>query len=255
MTEIKISQNQGITQAIASNLNMSAADCKKVKLSVWQEVMNLVKQNNARNVSTGTKSDYSGTSDVSKINDKSSYSTNFLVHADQSLHIEDSIMDKIKQLLTGNSNKANQSDPIASNNNVNRTSATASQQNAQSTTPTLQSSASEANILADIPVEGSAEAGQTVNSLLNKMGMAEDVKISVISDETSALMSKKNLTPEERTQMLNELHNGMKKLGNSMTKYITSEYGNGSETISPEAFLKWQAAGRTEDAKANNITY
>ena len=48
MAEIKVTTGQGVTQAIASNLGMSGADVKKVKLSVWQEVMKLVDQNNTQ---------------------------------------------------------------------------------------------------------------------------------------------------------------------------------------------------------------
>ena len=51
MAEIKVNTGQGVTQAIASNLGMSGADVKKVKLSVWQEVMKLVDQNNTQQLS------------------------------------------------------------------------------------------------------------------------------------------------------------------------------------------------------------
>ena len=46
----------------------------------------------------------------------------------------------------------------------------------------------------------------------------------------------------------------MKKLGNSMTKYIDSEFGDGSGKISSDAFLKWQEAGRNEALKASGLT-
>lgn len=60
-------------QAIASNLGMSAVDCKKVKLSVWQEVMKLVDQNKTPAIKANKSPTFTRTNDVSN-------KTNFLVH-------------------------------------------------------------------------------------------------------------------------------------------------------------------------------
>lgn len=252
MAEIKVNTGQGVTQAIASNLGMSGTDVKKVKLSVWQEVMKLVDQNNTQQVQQNKSPTFTGTNDVNKIGDKSSYKSNFLAHPNQVMQIDDSIMGKIKQLLTGKSAETTPANTVSKSNPANTTTKTSD--TSKAATPTLMSSASEANIVADTPLEGSAETGKAADALFNKMGLMENVKISVISDETSALMSKKNRTPEETQKMLGELHDGMKKLGNSMTKYIDSEFGDGSGKISSDAFLKWQEAGRNEALKASGLT-
>lgn len=260
MTNITVQNGQGITQAIASNLGLSGTDLQKVKLSVWQEVMTLVKENNAKSVSENKSPAAGGTSDISKLNDKSSYHSNFLVHTGQKIEIDDSIWGKIKQLLTGKAPEVKTETPAA---------ASSASQTANAGTPqtvkknssvsaddafTSAATASNANIVADTPLEGSVETGKAANELFNKMGMLEDVKISVISDEIEALMSKKNRTPEETEKMIAALHDGMKTLGNSMTKYIDSEYGDGSGKISKEAFMKWQASGRdVTGARAEDV--
>lgn len=250
MADITVQSGQGVTQAIASNLGLSGSDLKKVKLSVWQEVMTLVKENNTKAVSENKPASLSGTSDISKLNDKSSYKNNFLVHTGQKIEIDDSIWSKIKQLLTGKApevktettaaaSSASQAANVGTPQTVKKNSSVSA-----ADAFTSAATASNANIVADTPLEGSVETGKAANELFNKMGMYEDVKISVVSDEIEALLSKKNRTPEETEKMLTALHDGMKTLGNSMTKYIDSEYGDGSGKISKEAFLKWQAAGR-----------
>ncbi len=258
MADITVKTGQGVTQAIASNLGLSSADCKKVKLSVWQEVVKLVDQNNTKSVNEGKTPTFTGTNDASKIGDRSSWQTNFTVHNGQTMQIDDSIMGKIKQLLTGKAPEVQAAQSAARANAPQAATEAAAAAKpetvSQTTTPTAASSASEANIVADTPLEGSVETGRAANALINKMGQYEDVKVSVISDEISALMNKKDRTPEETQLMHTELYNGMKKLGNSMTKFICAEYGNGSETISPEAFAKFQKAGRDEAASATGIT-
>ena len=112
--------------------------------------------------------------------------------------------------------------------------------------PTSASSASAANIVANTPAEGNLRTGEIANNLFNKMMNAQDVKISVISDDISALMSKTNRTPEETQQMMSALSSGFQKLGGSMTKFISAKYGDGSETISKEAFMKFQNEGLSD---------
>ena len=125
--------------------------------------------------------------------------------------------------------------------------------------PTSASTASKANIVANTPAEGDIKTGDIANNLFNRMMNAEDVKISVISDEISALMSKSNPTPEEIQKIQTALGEGFTKLGGSMTKFISKKYGDGSETISREAFMKFQNEGlsdaeiQTREASNNNI--
>ena len=90
--------------------------------------------------------------------------------------------------------------------------------------PTSASSASSANIVANTPAEGNLRTGEIANNLFNRMMNAQDVKISVISDDISALMTKTNRTPEETQQMMSALSAGFQKLGGSMTKFISAKY-------------------------------
>lgn len=261
MADITIKNGQGITQALASNLGLSKEDCKKINLSTWQQVMTLVDQNNTQNNLANKPSIFSGTNYVNKIGDKSSYQTNFVVHEGQQIQIEDSVWSKIKQLLTGKSEevKPEASVTAAETKSVN-TSRNVSNTQAKSTVPTSKSSASEANIVTKTPLEGDIKTGEIANDLFKKMGEAQDVKLSVVSDDINALMSKKNRTPEENEQMMSGLKDGFKKLGGSMTKFISSKYGDGSPNINREAFIKYQNEGLSDaDAKAlensNNIMF
>lgn len=102
MADITVQRGQGVTQAIASNLGLSTNDCKNIKLSIWQQVMTLVDKNNSQALKNNKSPIFTGTNDVSKISDKSTYQTNFLVLEGQTMNIDDGIFAKIKQLLTGN---------------------------------------------------------------------------------------------------------------------------------------------------------
>lgn len=149
---------------------------------------------------------------------------------------------EIGNLLMGNAATKSQTSPIRGNQTISNTNAA----NNQKTIPTSKSSASEANIVANTPANGDFKTGSVANTMFNKMTNAEDVKISVISDEISALMSKKNPTPEEIKQIQTALSQGFQKLGGSMTKFISTKYGDGGETISKEAFIKFQNEGLSD---------
>ena len=149
---------------------------------------------------------------------------------------------EIGNLLMGNAATKSQTSPIRGNQTISNTNAA----NNQKTIPTSASSASEANIVANTPANGDFKTGSVANTMFNKMTNAEDVKISVISDEISALMSKKNPTPEEIKQIQTALSQGFQKLGGSMTKFISTKYGDGGETISKEAFIKFQNEGLSD---------
>lgn len=149
---------------------------------------------------------------------------------------------EIGNLLIGNAATKSQTSPIRGNQTISNTNAA----NNQKTIPTSKSSASEANIVANTPANGDFKTGSVANTMFNKMTNAEDVKISVISDEISALMSKKNPTPEEIKQIQTALSQGFQKLGGSMTKFISTKYGDGGETISKEAFMKFQNEGLSD---------
>ncbi len=271
MAEIKVTTGQGVTQAIASSLGMSTADCKKVKINVWQEVMKLVKADNEQRIKNGQTTNYTGTSNIDQIGNKS-VKNNFTILNGQTMEIDDSIMGKIKSLLLGNSSApATPTAPTAPTQTTSTSQAIPTTATppiiqtqpasavTQTKTPTSKSSASEANIVANTPADGDFKTGSVANNLFNKMMHAEDVKISVISDEISALMSKKNPTPEDIKKIQTALSQGFQKLGGSMTKFISEKYGDGGETISKEAFMKFQNEGLSDaeikqmEASNNNV--
>lgn len=103
MADITVQRGQGVTQAIADNLGLSKSDCRKINLSIWQEVMTLVDRNNSQALKNNQPPTFTGTNDVHKIGNKSSYHTNFVVHEGQQMQIDDTIWGKIKHLLTSKS--------------------------------------------------------------------------------------------------------------------------------------------------------
>ncbi len=104
MVSINISNNQGITQAIAQKLKLSRDDCKKVDLGTWQNVLTEI--NNAESNTQNTNNNDSiifrkgpnYTTDVNKIGNKSSYHSNFVVDKG-SVEIADDVWAKIEELI------------------------------------------------------------------------------------------------------------------------------------------------------------
>lgn len=109
MVSINIGSGQGITQAIRDKIG--AANIKNSDLATWQKVMTEV--NNAQQSSANSSIFRSGakyTTDVNKLGDKSTYQTNFVVNQG-TVEIDDSIWNKIQQLLTGNSSTQETKEP------------------------------------------------------------------------------------------------------------------------------------------------
>ncbi len=96
MAEINIRNGQGITQAIRDKIG--AANIKNKDAATWQKVVAEV--NNAQNSKSIFKSGDNYTTDSTKLNEKSTYQSNFVV--DQgTVTIDDSVWSKIQTLLTG----------------------------------------------------------------------------------------------------------------------------------------------------------
>lgn len=96
MAEINIGNGQGITQAIRDKIG--AANIKNKDAATWQKVVAEV--NNAQNSKSIFKSGDNYTTDSTKLNEKSTYQSNFVV--DQgTVTIDDSVWSKIQNLLTG----------------------------------------------------------------------------------------------------------------------------------------------------------
>lgn len=100
MVDINIGNGQGITQAIRDKIG--AANIKNKDAATWQKVVAEV--NNAQNSKSIFKSGDNYTTDSTKLNEKSTYQSNFVV--DQgTVTIDDSVWSKIQNLLTGSSNE------------------------------------------------------------------------------------------------------------------------------------------------------
>ena len=100
MVDINIGNGQGITQAIRDKIG--AANIKNKDAATWQKVVAEV--NSAQNSKSIFKSGDNYTTDSTKLNEKSTYQSNFVV--DQgTVTIDDSVWSKIQNLLTGSSNE------------------------------------------------------------------------------------------------------------------------------------------------------
>lgn len=96
MVDINIGNGQGITQAIRDKIG--AANIKNKDVATWQKVVAEV--NSAQNSKSIFKSGDNYTTDSTKLNEKSTYQSNFVV--DQgTVTIDDSVWSKIQNLLTG----------------------------------------------------------------------------------------------------------------------------------------------------------
>lgn len=96
MAEINIGNGQGITQAIRDKIG--AANIKNKDVATWQKVVAEV--NNAQNSKSIFKSGDNYTTDSTKLNEKSTYQSNFVVDKG-TVTIDDSVWSKIQNLLTG----------------------------------------------------------------------------------------------------------------------------------------------------------
>lgn len=96
MVDINIGNGQGITQAIRDKIG--AANIKNKDAATWQKVVAEV--NNAQNSKSIFKSGDNYTTDSTKLNEKSTYQSNFVVDKG-TVTIDDSVWSKIQNLLTG----------------------------------------------------------------------------------------------------------------------------------------------------------
>lgn len=96
MVDINIGNGQGITQAIRDKIG--AANIKNKDAATWQKVVAEV--NNAQNSKSIFKSGDNYTTDSTKLNEKSTYQSNFVVD-EGTVTIDDSVWSKIQNLLTG----------------------------------------------------------------------------------------------------------------------------------------------------------
>ena len=105
MVDIQIGKKQGLTQAVASKLGLSKDECKKIDVSVWQQVVREIdneqqniNQHNKANPNDPKASIFSGGNDTSTIDKKSNWSSNFITQ-EGSFSLSDESWSKISGLL------------------------------------------------------------------------------------------------------------------------------------------------------------
>jgi hypothetical protein len=77
MVQINITEGQGITQAIATKAGLTNSDCKKIDISIWQQVMQEVKTANSQQ--NDNEKFYTGGEDIENLNNKQNFKTDFKV--------------------------------------------------------------------------------------------------------------------------------------------------------------------------------
>lgn len=97
MVQINIGTGQGITQAIRDKIG--ATNIKNSDLGTWQKVIAEVNNAQAKDKSI-FKSGENNTTDTTKLDDSSTYHSNFVVD-EGNIEIDDGVWSRIKALLTG----------------------------------------------------------------------------------------------------------------------------------------------------------
>lgn len=87
MVDIQVKKSQGLTQAVATKLGLTKEECKNIDLSVWQQVVQEIdkeqqgiNEHNRANPNNPQESIFSGGNDVSTINQKQNWKSNFIIH-------------------------------------------------------------------------------------------------------------------------------------------------------------------------------
>ena len=98
--DIEIKKNQGLSQAIASKLGLSKAECKKIDTTVWQDVMKTIDEEQAARKAKNSNdtSIFSGGNDVSTIDKKENWKSNFIAK-EGTVSLSDESWSKISGML------------------------------------------------------------------------------------------------------------------------------------------------------------
>lgn len=105
MVDIQIGKKQGLTQAVASKLGLSKDECKKIDVSVWQQVVKEI-DNEQQNINKHNKANpndpkasiFTGGNDVSTIDQQENWKSNFKTK-EGSFSLSDESWNKISGLL------------------------------------------------------------------------------------------------------------------------------------------------------------
>jgi len=99
MAELHIAKGQGLSQAIATKLGLSKDDLKNINTQQWQSVMTVIKEEQTKRTATPENDNiFTGGSDVSTIDKKSNWKSNFITQ-EGTVNIDDSSWNKILGFL------------------------------------------------------------------------------------------------------------------------------------------------------------
>lgn len=117
MADISVKRGQGISQAIASKLGLNKEQLKGIKLETWQSVMTEISNiQEKRNKTPEDDNIFTGGNDVSTINKKENWKSNFIVQ-EGTFSIDDESWEKIENMLTGKTPEPKKEQPVEENKN------------------------------------------------------------------------------------------------------------------------------------------
>lgn len=275
--EINVSKGQGITQAIAANLGLDKNDCKKVKLSTWQSIMTLVDEANTKSLNNNGQAIFTGGNDVKSIGNKSSWKSNFHVNPGDVMHIEDSIYDKIKQLLgvkvesapnkeniagadipaesASSAAKSSESSVAVKSSADEKTDETKSAQQPQQPAKAEQTETSEQTAPVQPVQSEKVKKGESINQKFAEMsnfdenGKIKDISLNITGDDWRKLAGKKDKTDAEKKQLDTEYKSSVKDTGAAYTAFLDTEYGNGDGVLNKDEYYAYEDASVPDELR------
>ncbi|MDR1327335.1 MAG: hypothetical protein LBJ74_02890, partial [Heliobacteriaceae bacterium] len=85
MVNFNVNQGQGITQAIKAKLQGEGADLKNTDLKAWQDVMDIVNEQQAKNTAANGPSIFTGAGKNTEIGSRENWKTDYKVTAGQEI--------------------------------------------------------------------------------------------------------------------------------------------------------------------------
>ncbi len=269
--EISISKGQGITQAIAANLGLNKDDCRSIKLSTWQSVMTLVDEANTKRLQNNQSSIFTGGNDVSSIGDSSTWHSNFHVNAGDVMQIEDSVFNKIKELLTGKKEEVQhaeeqQVEPPVSEEQSQKTEVSKGEETTIKPAPSDAAHADEQTAEVNAPEETEQaqqietqdyKLGEKLDTMFKEMGefdengKVKDISVDITDNGWRQLAGKKDKTDADKKQLDTDYKESVKRLGLAYHTFIDKKYGDNNGLISKDEYTAYENAGVPEELKSD----
>ena len=269
--EISVSKGQGITQAIASNLGLSKEDCRGIKLSTWKSVMTLVDEANTKRLQNNQSSIFTGGNDVSTIGDRSTWHSNFHVNAGDVMQIEDSVFNKIKELLTGKKEEVQQAEeqqvePPVSEEQSQKTEVSKGEETTIKPAPSDAAHADEQTAEVNAPEETEQaqqienrdyKLGEKLDTMFKEMGefdengKVKDISVDITDNGWRQLAGKKDKTDADKKQLDTDYKESVKRLGLAYHTFIDKKYGDNNGLISKDEYTAYENAGVPEELKSD----